>query len=163
MARYEKFALLLAMTVLVAGAAWLTALWELPTPYEYHCADCDRSFESFVRPGGRETQCPACQGENIARELSVFASARGAARGRSDGWQRQWRRCDGRGRMLWRRLRLPLNSAARSEARRQGTLTHASSTCDVGEGSEKGLCAWRATLSERGEAADHRRIQFQRD
>jgi len=46
--------------------------------YEYHCADCDRSFESFVRPGGRETQCPACHGENIARELSVFASARGA-------------------------------------------------------------------------------------
>jgi putative FmdB family regulatory protein len=46
--------------------------------YEYHCADCDRSFESFVRPGGRETQCPACHGENIARELSVFTSARGA-------------------------------------------------------------------------------------
>jgi putative FmdB family regulatory protein len=46
--------------------------------YEYHCADCDRSFESFVRPGGQETQCPACHGENIARELSVFASGRGA-------------------------------------------------------------------------------------
>ncbi|HVB82723.1 MAG TPA: zinc ribbon domain-containing protein [Candidatus Binataceae bacterium] len=46
--------------------------------YEYHCADCDRSFESFVRPGGRETQCPGCHGENIARELSVFASGRGA-------------------------------------------------------------------------------------
>jgi putative FmdB family regulatory protein len=47
--------------------------------YEYHCADCDRSFESLVRPGGRETQCPACHGGNIARELSVFASARPAA------------------------------------------------------------------------------------
>ncbi|MGZ6174568.1 MAG: FmdB family zinc ribbon protein [Candidatus Binataceae bacterium] len=44
--------------------------------YEYHCADCDRSFECFVRPGGQETECPACHGENIARELSVFASAR---------------------------------------------------------------------------------------
>jgi hypothetical protein len=32
----------------------------------------------FVRPGGRETQCPACHGGNIARELSVFASARGS-------------------------------------------------------------------------------------
>jgi putative FmdB family regulatory protein len=47
--------------------------------YEYHCADCDRSFESFVRPGGRETRCPACHGGNIARELSIFASSRGAA------------------------------------------------------------------------------------
>jgi len=46
--------------------------------YEYHCADCDRSFESFVRAGGHETQCPACHGENIARELSVFASSRGS-------------------------------------------------------------------------------------
>jgi putative FmdB family regulatory protein len=46
--------------------------------YEYHCADCNRSFESFVRPGGQETQCPACHGENITRELSVFASGRGA-------------------------------------------------------------------------------------
>jgi len=46
--------------------------------YEYRCADCDRSFESFVRPGGQETQCPACHGGNIARELSVFASARGS-------------------------------------------------------------------------------------
>jgi putative FmdB family regulatory protein len=44
--------------------------------YEYHCADCDRSFECFVRPGGQETECPACHGENIARELSVFAPAR---------------------------------------------------------------------------------------
>jgi putative FmdB family regulatory protein len=47
--------------------------------YEYHCADCDRSFESFVRPGGQETQCPACHGGNIARELSVFAAARGSS------------------------------------------------------------------------------------
>jgi len=44
--------------------------------YEYHCADCDRSFESYVRPGAHETECPTCHGENIARELSVFAAAR---------------------------------------------------------------------------------------
>ena len=46
--------------------------------YEYHCADCDRSFEAFVRPGEHETECPACHGGSIARELSVFASARGS-------------------------------------------------------------------------------------
>ena len=46
--------------------------------YEYHCADCDRSFEALVRAGEQETECPACHGENIARELSVFASARGS-------------------------------------------------------------------------------------
>lgn len=46
--------------------------------YEYHCADCDRSFEAFVRPSEPETECPACHGGNISREMSVFASARGA-------------------------------------------------------------------------------------
>ncbi len=44
--------------------------------YEYHCADCDRSFETFVRPGEGESECPSCHGPNIAREMSVFASAR---------------------------------------------------------------------------------------
>ncbi|HZO81688.1 MAG TPA: zinc ribbon domain-containing protein [Candidatus Binataceae bacterium] len=44
--------------------------------YEYHCADCDHSFETFVRPGEIESECPTCHGSNIAREMSVFASAR---------------------------------------------------------------------------------------
>ena len=45
--------------------------------YEYRCADCDQSFETLVRPGGEETECPCCHGGNIAREMSVFASSRG--------------------------------------------------------------------------------------
>jgi putative FmdB family regulatory protein len=44
--------------------------------YEYHCADCDQSFEIFVRPSDTETNCPNCQSVNLAREMSVFASAR---------------------------------------------------------------------------------------
>lgn len=46
--------------------------------YEYHCADCDRSFETIVRPGEVERECPTCHGPNIEREMSVFASARGS-------------------------------------------------------------------------------------
>jgi putative FmdB family regulatory protein len=43
--------------------------------YEYHCQDCDSSFETFVRPGhDDETECPSCSGVNINREMSVFAS-----------------------------------------------------------------------------------------
>jgi putative FmdB family regulatory protein len=47
--------------------------------YEYHCADCNRSFEAYVRAGAQETECPACHRGNIARELSVFAAARGTS------------------------------------------------------------------------------------
>jgi len=44
--------------------------------YEYHCEDCDRSFEAFVRPSDTNTCCPDCQGQNLVREMSVFAAAR---------------------------------------------------------------------------------------
>jgi len=47
--------------------------------YEYRCADCGRSFEAYVRQGADETECPACHGGNIARELSVFAAGRGTS------------------------------------------------------------------------------------
>ena len=43
--------------------------------YEYRCADCDRPFEAFVRPGHDAAECPACHGGNLIRELSVFAAA----------------------------------------------------------------------------------------
>ncbi len=46
--------------------------------YEYRCADCEQSFETLVRAGGEATECPCCHGGNIAREMSVFASSRGA-------------------------------------------------------------------------------------
>jgi putative FmdB family regulatory protein len=46
--------------------------------YEYHCDNCDRSFETLVRPGHEEdAQCPSCNGVRISREMSVFASGRG--------------------------------------------------------------------------------------
>ena len=54
--------------------------------YEYRCADCDQSFETLVRAGDEATECPACRGGNIAREMSVFASSRaGAAAGGAAG------------------------------------------------------------------------------
>ncbi len=47
--------------------------------YEFHCADCDRSFETLVRPGHDEdAECPGCHGARLSREMSVFASARGS-------------------------------------------------------------------------------------
>ena len=45
--------------------------------YEYRCANCDRSFEAFVRPGDGGAQCPNCHGSKLTREMSTFA-ARGS-------------------------------------------------------------------------------------
>jgi putative FmdB family regulatory protein len=42
--------------------------------YEYRCAECDRSFEAFVRPGDRTAQCPHCDGKKLTREMSTFAA-----------------------------------------------------------------------------------------
>jgi putative FmdB family regulatory protein len=43
--------------------------------YEYRCENCDKSFETLVRPGhGDDAQCPSCNGLNLSREMSVFAS-----------------------------------------------------------------------------------------
>jgi putative FmdB family regulatory protein len=45
--------------------------------YEYHCEDCEHSFEALVRPGRVEdAACPQCHGGHLSREMSVFASAR---------------------------------------------------------------------------------------
>jgi putative FmdB family regulatory protein len=47
--------------------------------YEYHCDDCDNSFEAFIRPGRPDdAACPQCHGAHLSREMSVF-SAGGAA------------------------------------------------------------------------------------
>jgi putative FmdB family regulatory protein len=45
--------------------------------YEYRCANCDRSFEAFVRTGDGGPQCPHCHGSKLTREMSTFA-ARGS-------------------------------------------------------------------------------------
>jgi putative FmdB family regulatory protein len=43
--------------------------------YEYHCEDCDNSFETLVRPGHEEdAECPECHGARLNREMSVFAA-----------------------------------------------------------------------------------------
>jgi putative FmdB family regulatory protein len=45
--------------------------------YEFHCQNCDSSFETLVRPGhGEDAECPSCHGAHLRREMSVFASAR---------------------------------------------------------------------------------------
>jgi len=43
--------------------------------YEYHCDDCNYSFETLVRLGHDEdAQCPSCSSAKLSREMSVFAS-----------------------------------------------------------------------------------------
>ncbi len=54
--------------------------------YEYHCEDCDSSFETLVQPGHYdEAQCPSCMGVNIVREMSVFASRGGGSESQPNG------------------------------------------------------------------------------
>jgi putative FmdB family regulatory protein len=44
--------------------------------FEYACKSCDREFELLVR-GSETPQCPACQGHDLERRLSVFAAHSG--------------------------------------------------------------------------------------
>ena len=41
--------------------------------YEYACKSCDHEFEALVR-GSEQPACPACQGHELQRKLSVFAA-----------------------------------------------------------------------------------------
>ncbi len=41
--------------------------------YEYSCKACDHQFEALVR-GSEAPECPACQGRELERRLSVFAA-----------------------------------------------------------------------------------------
>jgi putative FmdB family regulatory protein len=53
--------------------------------YEYHCEDCDHSFETLVQAGHYDDmQCPSCMSVKIVREMSVFAS-RGSATTQPNG------------------------------------------------------------------------------
>ena len=40
--------------------------------YEYICDDCEQQFEVIVR-GSATPHCPACQGQHLRKQLSVFA------------------------------------------------------------------------------------------
>jgi putative FmdB family regulatory protein len=46
--------------------------------YEYECRGCGKTFEALV-DSSRTARCPACQGEDLSKLLSVFAvSTRGS-------------------------------------------------------------------------------------
>ena len=50
--------------------------------FEYRCQDCDHGFELLVRES-TPLECPACRGDHLERQLSVFAvgaDGRSAAR-----------------------------------------------------------------------------------
>jgi putative FmdB family regulatory protein len=40
--------------------------------FEYVCTDCDHRFETIVR-GTASPTCPACHGDKLSKQLSVFA------------------------------------------------------------------------------------------
>lgn len=48
--------------------------------YEYRCQDCSHGFELLVRES-TTFECPACHGQKLEKQLSVFAVAAGSARG----------------------------------------------------------------------------------
>jgi putative FmdB family regulatory protein len=49
--------------------------------YEYRCAECEVSFEAFVRPGHDDATCPDCDGDKLTREMSTFAARSGNGNG----------------------------------------------------------------------------------
>ncbi|MDD2608078.1 MAG: zinc ribbon domain-containing protein [Giesbergeria sp.] len=47
--------------------------------YEYACQDCGHAFETLVRSGSAP-ECPQCHSQQLAKQLSVFATTNEAAR-----------------------------------------------------------------------------------
>jgi putative FmdB family regulatory protein len=46
--------------------------------FEYVCSTCNHAFETIVR-GNEQPACPACEGRDLVKQLSVFAvSANGS-------------------------------------------------------------------------------------
>ena len=41
--------------------------------YEYKCRGCGQEFETVVLPTGNPPTCPACEGDDLERLLSLFA------------------------------------------------------------------------------------------
>lgn len=46
--------------------------------YEYDCRQCGHAFETLVRSGS-EPECPGCRSTDLAKKLSVFATAASSA------------------------------------------------------------------------------------
>jgi putative FmdB family regulatory protein len=49
--------------------------------FEYACQDCGHEFEALTR-SSQEPECPRCHSIQLAKKLSVFATA-GAAEGKA--------------------------------------------------------------------------------
>ncbi|MGD2110960.1 MAG: zinc ribbon domain-containing protein [Phycisphaerae bacterium] len=47
--------------------------------YEYICRSCEHEFERLARSfsDADEVRCPACEGKDVERKLSVFAARQG--------------------------------------------------------------------------------------
>jgi putative FmdB family regulatory protein len=43
--------------------------------YEYHCHECDRRFEKYVRAWGEAVSCPSCESASVDKLLSTFSFA----------------------------------------------------------------------------------------
>ena len=41
--------------------------------FEYACKTCGKEFETLVRPNGNAPSCPACQGTELEKLLSIPA------------------------------------------------------------------------------------------
>jgi putative FmdB family regulatory protein len=53
--------------------------------FEYVCTECAHRFETIVR-GAEQPRCPACAGDHLEKQLSVFAvGASSAASSQSFG------------------------------------------------------------------------------
>jgi putative FmdB family regulatory protein len=50
--------------------------------YEYACSRCGREFETLVRSDS-VPQCPACGSQELAKKLSVFATANSTSHAQS--------------------------------------------------------------------------------
>jgi len=51
--------------------------------FEYRCESCGHRFEALVY-GAMKPVCPKCDGKDLEKQLSTFATAVGAASGRGD-------------------------------------------------------------------------------
>jgi putative FmdB family regulatory protein len=52
--------------------------------YEYQCGTCGREFEKLVRSSSPKPECPDCNGTDLRKKLSAFATISGGASAQSD-------------------------------------------------------------------------------
>jgi putative FmdB family regulatory protein len=47
--------------------------------FEYQCASCGKEFETLVRASSPPPACPDCDGTELRKKLSAFATITGSA------------------------------------------------------------------------------------